>query len=176
MCGDKRSGGCKISSRYFSKMLSTPRYRTYRPIPSDEQTKCQTSFISRSTKNQYWFLIVYYTSNLDCWWCYYQSLDVSSMVNFIYCKLYILRQNFTFCTVCKWSTATYGGWQSLKRRHFLCGHNPRNKLRLPTNQRGILHPIKLFLRHKIDHWVNWILRHPLRVELFSEGIKWGGDD
>ena len=30
----KRSGGFKISSRYFSKMLSIPRYRTYRPIPS----------------------------------------------------------------------------------------------------------------------------------------------
>ena len=26
---------CKISSRYFSKMLSIPRYRAYRPIPSD---------------------------------------------------------------------------------------------------------------------------------------------
>ena len=34
ICADKRSGGCKISSRYFSKMLSTLRYRTYRPIPS----------------------------------------------------------------------------------------------------------------------------------------------
>ena len=32
ICADKRSGGCKILSRYFSKMLSIPRYRTYRPI------------------------------------------------------------------------------------------------------------------------------------------------
>ena len=34
ICADKRIGGCKISSQYFSKMLPTPRYRTYRPIPS----------------------------------------------------------------------------------------------------------------------------------------------
>ena len=40
ICADKRSGGCKISSRYFSKMLSTPRYRTYRPIPIDNHKKC----------------------------------------------------------------------------------------------------------------------------------------
>ena len=34
ICTDKRSGGCKISSRYFSKMLSIPRYQSYQPIPS----------------------------------------------------------------------------------------------------------------------------------------------
>ena len=34
ICADKRSGGCKISSQYFSKMLLIPRYWTYRPIPS----------------------------------------------------------------------------------------------------------------------------------------------
>ena len=34
ICVDKRSGGFNISSRYFSKMLSIPRYRTYRPIPT----------------------------------------------------------------------------------------------------------------------------------------------
>ena len=34
VCPNKRSGGCKISSRYFSKMLSIPRYRNYRPIPN----------------------------------------------------------------------------------------------------------------------------------------------
>ena len=34
ICADKRSGGCKISSRYFIKLLSIPRYRAYLPIPS----------------------------------------------------------------------------------------------------------------------------------------------
>ena len=34
ICANKRSGGCKISSRYFSKMLSIPRYRNYRPVPN----------------------------------------------------------------------------------------------------------------------------------------------
>ena len=34
ICADKQSGGCKISSRYFRKMFSIPRYWTYRPIPT----------------------------------------------------------------------------------------------------------------------------------------------
>ena len=34
ICVDKRSGGCKLSSRYFSKMLSIPRYRAYGLIAS----------------------------------------------------------------------------------------------------------------------------------------------
>ena len=46
---DKRSGGCKISSRYFSKMLSTPRYRTYRPIPNSILHFIYLGFTSLST-------------------------------------------------------------------------------------------------------------------------------
>ena len=34
ICANMRSGSCKISSRYFSKMLLIPRYRNYRPIPN----------------------------------------------------------------------------------------------------------------------------------------------
>ena len=47
ICADKRSGGCKISSRYFSKMLSTPRYRTYRPIPSIYKVTFRLKFQAR---------------------------------------------------------------------------------------------------------------------------------
>ena len=35
ICAGKQSGDCKIPSRYFSKMLSIPRYRTYGPIPNN---------------------------------------------------------------------------------------------------------------------------------------------
>ena len=31
ICADKRSGGFKISSWYFIKLLSIPKYRNYRP-------------------------------------------------------------------------------------------------------------------------------------------------
>ena len=34
LCVGKGSGGFKISSRYFTKMLSIPRFRAYRPIPN----------------------------------------------------------------------------------------------------------------------------------------------
>ena len=48
ICANKRSGGCKISSRYFSKMLSTPRYRNYRPVLSFER-RVQSPFQGKAT-------------------------------------------------------------------------------------------------------------------------------
>ena len=38
ICVGKRSGGFKISSRYFSKMLSIPKYRAYR-VPTHPYQK-----------------------------------------------------------------------------------------------------------------------------------------
>ena len=35
ICVGKRSGGFKISSQYFTKMLSIPRFRSYRPFPTN---------------------------------------------------------------------------------------------------------------------------------------------
>ena len=38
ICADKRRGSCKISSQYFSKMLSIPRHLAYRPMPTKKTT------------------------------------------------------------------------------------------------------------------------------------------
>ena len=50
----KRSGGCKISSRYFSKMLSIPRDWIYQPMPSHYSPASHPSY-----HNKAYYICVY---------------------------------------------------------------------------------------------------------------------
>ena len=51
ICVGKRSGGFKILSQYFTKMLSIPRFRAYRPIPSlDSMLKANSHIYSTLIK------------------------------------------------------------------------------------------------------------------------------
>ena len=49
-------GGLQVSSRYFSKMLSIPRYRAYRPIPT------------RVTPSSYQMLSILFCESIVHWW------------------------------------------------------------------------------------------------------------